>query len=483
MNVLKGLQPQNVFEYFELLSSVPHGSGNTKAISDICASFARERGLSYIQDDLNNVIIFKDASADCEGRAPVILQGHLDMVCAKDSDCTVDMEKEGIPLATDGEWIFAKGTSLGGDNIVAIAIIMAILDDNTLSHPPIEAVFTVDEETGMDGAVGLDMSCLKGRRLINLDSEEEGIFTVGCAGGARVNCALPLTRESADGLCTLEIGVSGLRGGHSGVEIDKCRASANRIMGRILYRLCEEHPVQLISLKGGELDNVIPKSAAMQIALEKDIASAVLALATKEAADIKAEFASADPDMVFTFTEGCSTDTDAVTARDTKRLATCLFILPYHVQEMSADIKGLVQTSLNMGVLNLLSDSLTFSFAVRSSVTTQKKELIRRVKATVEMAGGTVSVHGDYPAWQYARVSPLRDTVLKAYNRLSGKEGEIMAIHAGLECGLFAERIPGLDCISFGPDLRDVHSTRERLSAPSTARLYRLVTEILKSLE
>ncbi|MBR6676712.1 MAG: aminoacyl-histidine dipeptidase [Clostridia bacterium] len=482
MSVLHGLKPEKVFKYFELLSSVPHGSGNTRAISNICVDFAREKGFTHIRDDLNNVIIFKDASDDRAECAPVILQGHLDMVCAKDADCTIDMEKEPVRLVTDGEWIRAKGTSLGGDNIVAIAIIMAILDDNTLSHPPIEAVFTVDEETGMDGAVGLDMSCLKGKRLINLDSEEEGVFTVGCAGGARVNCALPAERGDVNGLFSLEISISGLRGGHSGVEIDKCRASANRIMGRILYRLAEKLPVRLLSLEGGELDNVIPKSAVMQIAFGEDIATDVISLAKEEAADIRAEFATADPDISFEFKEG-SAQGDAVTAEDTRRLAACLFVLPYHVQEMSADIKGLVQTSLNMGVLKLLRDELTFSFAVRSSVTTQKKELIRRVQATVEMAGGRISVHGDYPAWQYARVSPLRDTTLRAYKSLSGCDGEVMAIHAGLECGLFSERIPELDCISFGPDLRDVHSTRERLNVTSTARLYQLVAEILKNLD
>jgi len=479
MNVLKGLMPEKVFEYFELLSSVPHGSGNTGAISDICVDFAREHNLRYIKDSLNNVIIFKDGTEGYESSAPVILQGHLDMVCAKDADCTVDMEKEGLSLKTDGEWIWAEGTSLGGDNAVAVACIMALLVDPDLSHPPIEAVFTVDEETGMDGARGLDMSVLKGRRLINLDSEEEGIFTVGCAGGARVNCTLPCKREGLCGYEYVKIVISGLKGGHSGVEIDKCRASANRLMGRLLYSASEKAELRLCTLFGGELDNVIPKSAEATVAVPKGQAAELIRLISMQAEEIRAEFSTADPHLSI---EAATTDCleSALTLEDTKRLLTCLYILPYHVQEMSADIQGLVQTSLNMGVLRLLPRELTFSFAVRSSVTSQKKELISRVRAAVELCGGSISVHGDYPAWQYAKNSPLRDLVLRSYKKLSGRDGEIMAIHAGLECGLFSECIPGLDCISFGPDLRDVHSTRERLNVPSTKRMYELVAEILK---
>ncbi len=480
MNTFENLKPAKVFEYFALLSSVPHGSGNTKLISDICVDFAKEHGLSYYQDGLNNVIIYKGASEGYESSEPVILQGHLDMVCAKDADCTIDMEKEGLKLCTDGEWLWADGTSLGGDNAIAVAVIMAILDDNSLSHPPIEAVFTVDEETGMDGAQGLDTSGLKGKRLINLDSEEEGIFTAGCAGGARVNCSLDCKREELCDADYYSVEISGLLGGHSGVEIDKCRASANRLMGRMLYDACEKAKIQLCSLEGGTLDNVIPKYAKAVVAVAKADSAQFLQMVEEYAGIYKNEFATSDPTLCVTVNKAEAEA--AVCADDTKRLLSCLYILPYHVQEMSADIKGLVQTSLNMGVLKLYSDKLTFSFAVRSSVTSQKEELIRRVKATVALCGGESSVHGDYPAWQYAKVSPLRDLVLESYKKLSGKDGEVMAIHAGLECGLFIEKIPGLDCISFGPDLRDVHSTRERLNIPSTERMYQLVCEILKGM-
>lgn len=480
MSIFNGMEPARVLHYFELLSGVPHGSGNTKKISDLCVSFARERGLRYYQDSLNNVIIYKAASEGYENCEPVILQGHLDMVCAADADCTIDMERDGLILKTDGEWIWAEGTSLGADNAVAVAVIMAILEDQSLCHPPIEAVFTVDEETGMDGAVGLDMTRLSGRRLINLDSEEEGVFTVGCAGGARVNCTLSCEREALSGYGYAKIEISGLRGGHSGVEIDKCRQSSNRLMARLLTHMGEEMDIRLCALLGGSLDNVIPSYTQAVIAYPAEKKDEAVAFVEKYREIYKNEFATAEPELSLTVSE--SGAADAVSAKDTKKLLTTLYILPYHVQEMSADIKGLVQTSLNLGVLRLLYDRLEFSFAVRSSVTTQKEELCRRVRTVVEYMGGEVSVHGDYPAWQYARVSPLRDTVLDCYKRLTGKEGAVMAIHAGLECGLFSEKLEGLDCISFGPDLRDVHSTAERLNIPSTKRMYELVCEIIKNL-
>ena len=479
MGILSNLKPAKVFEYFEMLSSVPHGSGNTKQISDLCVNFAKERGLRYYQDDLNNVVIYKDASEGYEGSDPVILQGHLDMVCAPDETCTIDMEKDGLILETDGQWVWAKGTSLGADNAIAVAITLAILDDRDAAHPPIEALFTVDEETGMFGAVGLDTSVLKGKRLINLDSEEEGIFTVGCAGGTRVNCSISCEREELCGWEFISSSISGLRGGHSGVEIDKCRASANRLMARMLYHLSELTDLRLCALSGGNLDNVIPKSCTAKIAVKSADAENVISLIEEYKTIYKNEFATADPDVCIEYKRGEKAEA-VVKSKDTHRMLTALYTVPYHVQEMSADIKGLVQTSLNLGVLNLFEDELSFSFAVRSSVTSQKEELVRRIRAVVEYMGGEVTCHGDYPAWQYAKVSPLRDTVLEAYKAVSGKDGEIMAIHAGLECGLFIEKMEGLDCISFGPDLCDVHSPREKMNVSSIERTTNLVYEILK---
>ncbi|MBE6714788.1 MAG: aminoacyl-histidine dipeptidase [Ruminococcaceae bacterium] len=480
MSVLSGYEPEKVFQYFSMLSSVPHGSGNTKQISDLCVSFAREHSLDYYQDELNNVIIYKKGSAGYEASDPVILQGHIDMVCAKEEGFEKDMAKEGIDLVVNGDWISAHRTSLGGDNGVAVAIILAILDDDTLPHPPIEALFTVDEETGMFGAVGLDYSRLSGKKLINLDSEEEGIFTAGCAGGARVNCSIPCRRESLSGYRFYKAEISGLLSGHSGVDIDKGRASANQLMGRMLFHIFKETGLRLCSMQGGTLDNVIPKRCEAAVAVPKCMEERFISMTEDYKAIFSNEFAHSDPDLTLNISKAA--EQSAVCADDTAAMLTAMIMLPYGVQEMSMDIKGLVQTSLNMGVLKLSENELDFSFSVRSCITSCKEALIMRLKATVEQMGGTVSVHGEYPAWQFAKVSPLRDTTLAAYKDLYNKDGKVFATHGGLECGLFINKIPGLDCISFGPDLCDVHSVRERLSISSTARLYALVCEILKRL-
>lgn len=479
MGILDGLRPEKVFHYFELLSSVPHGSENTGKISDICVDFANRKGLRFHRDELNNVIIYKDATEGYENAETVILQGHLDMVCTKTADCKKDMAAEGIDLVVDGDWIKADGTSLGGDNGIAVAMILAILDDDSLSHPALEAVFTVDEETGMFGAIGLDTSLLKGKRLINLDSEDEGVFTAGCAGGRRLNCTLPVKREPLCGHTCVTVTVSGLLSGHSGVDIAKGRGSSNRLMGRMLHAISESIDICLVSLEGGELDNVIPKLTTATVAVPDGEVDGFVALVKDYDAIYKNEFAASDPAVRVEAAVGSAADL-AVTREDTVKSLAALVMLPYHVQDMSMDIEGLVQTSLNMGVLRLLENSLEFSFSVRSCITSCKEDLIRRVCTTVKYMGGAVSQHGDYPAWQFAKESPLRDLVLNCYRDLFGKDGVVSATHGGLECGLFMDRIGGLDCISFGPDLCDVHSPAERLSISSTERLTELVIEILK---
>lgn len=480
MAVLSGLAPEKVFEYFEKLCSVPHGSGNTKIISDLCAGIAGELGLRFRQDALNNLVIWKDASPGYEQAAPVILQGHMDMVCAKTEDCKKDMSKDGLDLATDGAWIWAEKTSLGGDNCIAVAMILAVLADDTLSHPPLEAVFTVDEEVGMDGAFGLDCSDLKGKRLLNLDSEEEGVFTVSCAGGMRADCFLPGKRLPA----ALEdlgykIEISGLQGGHSGGDIDKGRASANQLVGRVLYSAMEHFPVlRLSALQGGRFDNVICSSCEAEILLPAEKANAFEKFVEDFAALLKNEYAASDAGVSLCCTR--LQPQPALSEEDTGRILHVLLALPQGVEAMSMDFPGLVQTSLNLGVLALREDGLHFSFCIRSSIASQKEMLLQRVRSIVEYAGGTVAEHGVYPGWQFVKESSFRDMVLQAYRDLSGKDGVMEGTHGGLECGLFTEKIPGLDVISMGPELHDVHSVRERLSVDSTRRTYLLLCEILK---
>ena len=478
MAVLSGLKPERVFYYFEKLCSVPHGSGNTKQISDLCVGFAKELGLKYRQEACNNLIIWKDGSCGYENAAPVILQGHIDMVCAKTEDCAKDMTRDGLDVRTDGEWVWADKTSLGGDNGIAVAMILAILSDETLPHPPIEAVFTVDEEVGMDGAFALDCSDLKGRKLLNLDSEEEGVFTVSCAGGVRLDCAFSAPQESADGLTGYRVTISGLKGGHSGVNINQGRGNANCLMARTLYSAMEKClSLRVHALEGGQFDNVICLRNDALVALSASDAPAFEAFIGEFDATLKNEYAVTDGGISLTCEKAGVTT--AVSERETSRILHVLLALPQGVQEMSADFPGLVQTSLNLGVMHMDETGLRFSYSVRSCIASQKQMLIQRVKSIVEYAGGTVGERSSYPGWQYDRDSALRKQVQAVYRDLTGCDGRIEATHGGLECGLFIEKIPGLDALSMGPELHDVHSVEEKLNVASTERVYRLVCEVL----
>ena len=479
MGILSALEPKNVFAYFERLCSVPHGSGNTKQISDLCVAFAREHGLRYRQDDVNNVVIWKDASAGYESVEPVILQGHLDMVCARTDDCAKDMAREGLDVRTDGRTVWAEGTSLGGDDGIAVAMILAILADGSLPHPPIEAVFTVDEEVGMDGAFALDCSDLRGRRLLNIDSEEEGVFTVSCAGGVRADSFLPGVQRPLSGETGYSLTLAGLLGGHSGVEIDKGRGNANHLMGRVLYTALDTCPgLRVADLRGGAADNVICRSCTARLAVPAASAAAFEAFVADFAAVLQNEYAIGDPGL--TLTCAPAPLDAALDAETTERMLRAVFTLPQGVQEMSLDFPGLVQTSLNLGMIAVEPDGMHFTYSIRSSIASQKDLLRRKLRTVVEHAGGSVSERGDYPNWQYRKDSALRELVLDVYRDLTGREGKVDATHGGLECGLFISKIPGLDAVSLGPDLRDIHSARERLDVASTARVYALVCEILR---
>lgn len=480
MGVLSHLEPKPVFDYFEKLCAVPHGSGNTKLISDLCASFARELGLKYRQEDCNNLIIWKDASAGYENAAPVILQGHMDMVCAQTEDCTKDMSREGLDLRTDGTYVWADKTSLGGDDCIAVATALAILADDSLPHPPLEVVFTIDEETGMDGAAALDCSDLKGRLLLNLDSEEEGVFTVACAGGLRADCFLPAARQALGGESCFAVSLSGLQGGHSGAEIDKGRGNAVQLMGRALYGAMEQvGALRIADLRGGQFDNVICPRCDAVVAVPAGKEEEFTSFVRKFDRIMKNELSVADGGV--TLSCAAVSGTAAYDADASARMLHALLVMPQGVQVMSPDFPGLVQTSQNLGVITAEDDGLRFSLSIRSSVASEKEMLLQKVRAIVTFAGGTVSTRGDYPAWQYARQSPLRDTVMAAYKRVTGKDGVALAIHAGLECGLLAGKMPGLDAVSFGPELLDIHSPRERLDVASVERMYQLVCEILKN--
>ena len=476
--MLANLEPEKVFYYFEEISKIPHGSGNVEKISDYLADFAKERNLWYTQDQLKNVIIIKDATAGYEEEPAVILQGHMDMVAVKDDSCTLDMEKDSLELGVEGDYLFAKGTTLGGDDGIAVAYALAILDSDNIAHPRLEVIFTVDEETGMEGATGIDLGMLTGNRMINLDSEEEGCFLVSCAGGVRQTVSLPFVRNARKGRF-YRIAVNGLLGGHSGEEIDKERANANCLVGRILWNLTRQLSVRLVNANGGVADNAIAASAQCVVNIDNDDEDMFLSIIKKTENEIKKEYETKDPGIAVFVEEVEERTADVVNYEDTKKVAGLLVGLPNGVQAMSHDVPGLVETSLNMGVMKTERDRFSVTMCVRSSIDSAKEALISKIEAIAMLSGGESALNGNYPGWQYRVDSPLRDKMIRVYERRYGKKPTVMAIHAGLECGILASKIKDLDCVSIGPDMKDIHTPKERLSISSTKRVWEFLLEIL----
>ena len=479
MNVLENLEPKKVFHYFEEICSIPHGSRNTKQISDYLVDFAKVHGLTYYQDELNNVIIIKEASKGYENAEPVIIQGHMDMVCEKEKGCDIDFEKEGLRLYVDGDFVKAKDTTLGGDDGIAVAYALAILDSDELAHPRLEVVITVDEEIGMLGAIDIDLSMLKGHTMLNLDSDEEGHFLTSCAGGMSMITEIPVKRVTQSGLKML-LTVTGLEGGHSGSEIHKEHGNANILMGRFLKQIMDITPFGIISMDGGLKDNAIPRECNCEILLPEESADAVMQVAETLDQTFKNEFCVSDAKVEVLCKKEGVCETKMLDYTSVHKVIFYLRTVPNGVQHMSMMMPGLVETSLNLGILNLKDDMFETVTSVRSSVSTRKDDLKDQVTQLVEMLGGEVTIEGDYPAWEYQPNSKMRDTIAEIYRELFGKEAIFEAIHAGLECGLFSEKIPNLDCVSFGPMNYDIHTPKERLSISSTERMWKLIVEYLK---
>ena len=475
---LAGLEPAAVFAYFEKLCSIPHGSRNTKPISDYLVSFAREQGLRYIQDESNNVILFQEGTCGLEDHPPVVLQGHMDMVCEKDEDCPIDMDREGLDVTHDGECVFARGTTLGGDDGIAVAYALALLADRSIPHPPLEVIITVDEEIGMLGADVIDLSMLQGRTLLNLDSEDEGIFTVSCAGGARATIHLPVTRRVAYGPC-VKLTVEGLKGGHSGVEIHQNRANANKVMGEFLSRVQQMMPLSITSISGGSKDNAIPRSCTVNLVALGMGLERINDVAAQLEQEIREQYD--EPDVKIYGDDVDAFGGNAIPTEQTAKIIALLCAAPNGVQKMSQDIEGLVQTSLNLGIVNS-GEEVKFVFSVRSSVNDEKVALLARLKELADFNDSGYSQMGDYPAWEYRADSPLRDLAVSTYEKMFGTAPQVVAIHAGLECGLLSEKLPGLDCISFGPQMHDIHTSREKLEIKSVERTWNFLLEMLKNL-
>jgi dipeptidase D len=481
MGVTSNLEPKKVFYYFEEISHIPHGSYNTKQISDYLANFAKERGLEYVQDELNNVVIYKAGTAGYENSEPVMLQGHMDMVCEKVPGCPIDMAKEGIKLVIDGEWLTADGTTLGADDGMAVAMMLALLDSDEYEHPPVECVFTVDEETGLEGAEGIDASLLKANRMINLDSEDEGVITVSCAGGITGNGVLPVTREAFDGK-VFNLKLTGLLGGHSGMEINKERASANILMGRVLSEIADKVDYRLVCIKGGSADNVICKENVAQIVTNDE---AGLEASVKDIqAVITAEYELSDPDIRLELTKADSAMFVPMDKTSTKRIVSYLLNAPTGIQSMSMGIKDLVESSLNLGAINTTETEVTTLYCLRSSVKSRLDLMCRKLNDISEVLGGEIKFSLYYPGWEFLADSPLRETCIEVFKAQYGYEPSVEAVHAGLECGFFAgKKGHGFDAVSIGATLKDVHTPDEKASIPSTERTWKYLLGILKALK
>lgn len=480
MGVLDGLQPETVFHYFEEISRIPHGSGNVRQISDYLKNFAEERALFCEQDTLGNVVIIREASPEHEQEEPYILQAHMDMVAVTARGSQVDMKKEPLRLRVEGDKIYAEETSLGGDDGIGVAYCLALLDAGDLSLPRLEVILTVDEETGMEGAAGIDLSMLRGRRMINLDQEEEGIFITSCAGGARVDVTIPMEKAPDNPGKPVEIKVTGLLGGHSGIEIDKGRGNANCLLGQVLWAVAGRCRIRLAGMNGGMADNAIPREASALLAVEETDLPAVETVVKEQEKRIREQMAAEEKQVQVVcrrLTEG--EYSVVMTEESTKKALACLLELPNGVAAMSKDVEGLVETSLNLGVLALEEKGLHLQYAVRSSVDQEKEILCGQMSDIAGKAGATVSVRNPYPGWAYRKDSPLREKMVQIYEDMYGKSPVLQAIHAGLECGILAGKLPGLDCVSIGPDLFDVHTVQESMSIASVKRVWEYLLAVL----
>lgn len=518
--MLENLEPKKVFQYFEEICAIPHGSGNVDAISDYLVDFAKRQGLWWKQDALKNVIIIKEASKGKENQPAIMIQGHMDMVAVKEAYADIDMEKDGLKLGIDGDYVYAKDTSLGADDGIALAYGMALLSDESISHPRLELIVTTEEEVGMEGATGIDLSPCVGMQMLNIDSEEEGQFVAACAGGIRVNGKIPVEREAelyGEGKCSkMRIMLTGFTGGHSGTEIGKNSGNANIILGWFLKELSKEVDITIYKIQGGSKDNAIPVESYAVVgnggAVDGRLwADKVISCCNRLQEEMQKRFAVTDPAcrIVLETMEDEEEDNKkendkkeknkeeengeenskkenlpcgCLKMEDGRKILDFLAKAPNGVQSMCKEPEGLVQTSLNLGMMKLEEDGLQVAFSLRSSVAREKEELKKRVCGLIEEYKGLTTTAGDYPAWEYKKDSPLREKMLEVYEKQYGEKPLVLSLHAGLECGILAAKKPGLDCVSFGPDILDIHTTRERMSISSVNRVWKFLVEVIEKL-
>lgn len=485
-NILKGYEPTKVWEFFKKITEIPRESGNEEGMRDYLLEFAKERGLEAFYDSYNNTVIKKPATKGYESVKTVILQGHLDMVCTKNADTVFDFNTDPLNLLVEDGWLTADGTTLGADNGIAIAFSLAILDATDLEHPAIEVVMTTDEEVGLTGALNMDGSKLEGEYFINLDSEEEGEFTVSCAGGLKASVEYPVEYDDilTDHRLLMAVKVSGLLGGHSGVDIAKNRGNGIRLLARVLNSVNSNMDYHLVDINGGGKDNVIPREAiACGLIFEED-EDQFNAIIERVTGEIKAELAVSDPGVTIeAFEVECESFINAMPREQTDTSIFLLNGLPNGIQAMSQEIPDFVETSLNMGTVKLKDDHVKFEFATRSSVPSKKAEMTKVLELFAKQTGSDIVVTAEYPGWNLNPDSPLRDKAIEVYEAVYGNKPIVKGIHAGLEAGVFLEKLNGADAISFGPDMESVHSPDEKLNIESTRRTYEFLVALLKGLK
>ncbi|MDF2472811.1 MAG: hypothetical protein K0R21_593 [Anaerocolumna sp.] len=480
--ILEEKDYKKIFHYFTEISAIPRGSKNNTAISNYLVNFAKEHKLEYKQDELENVIIIKEATPGYEAAPVIMIQGHMDMVCEKTNDSTHDFLTEGLELLVKDDYIYADRTTLGGDNGIAVAYTLAFLEDDTLKHPRIEAIFTTDEEIGMEGAMGIDVSPLKGKYLLNIDSEDEGSILTSSAGGMTATCELPIKRETLDGI-KVTVAISELQGGHSGAEIDKNHTNAAILMGRLLFELREVSSYGLIDMNGGLKDNAIPRDAVANLLVQPEDMEQFSTEVENLTIKYKNELQSSEPNMMIGLTKGEQGQYDCLTASSFEKMLFLLIHMPNGVQVMSSNIPGLVESSLNLGIFQMEQEQINIYYHIRSAVNSYKQYLADKLNYLSQFLGGEFYIRSQYPAWEYKKDSPFRDHLAKVFVEHYGYEPKFEAIHAGLECSFFAEKVDGIDIVSLGPDMYDIHTPKERLSIASTIRVYQYLEKVIEGLK
>lgn len=477
MSKLENLRPNRVFKYFEDICGIPHGSGDMERIADYCVEFAKAHSLEYKRDATNNVVIYKKATEGYENAEPIILQGHLDMVCQQTEDRNIDFLTEGLDIFVDGDFVKARGTTLGADNGIAVAMVLAILESDEYKHPSIEAVFTTDEEIGMIGATKLDMSWLSARKMINIDAEEDASVTVSCAGGSDFEVTVPVSREKKNGT-RVSVVLKGLQGGHSGIEIDKGRVNANMLAGRFLNYMANVADFDIISVDGGDKCNAITNLCRIELCVND--AETFVTKAQEYLIIVKNEISEREKDFNPVITLGGNGEFSVFDTALKGNIIYALLCAPNGIIEMSAEIKGLVETSLNLGILKTEEDNITLHFALRSNKKSAHTALEDKLFAFFKTLPCTVKAFGHYPPWEFKENSVLQQLYIDTYKEITGNEPTVEAIHAGLECGVFADALSGLDCIAIGPQLYDVHTVNEKMSISSTEKIFSVLISLLE---